>query len=364
MNKKNNWSRIERMKKTLLILIFFILLTTSIGEGIYIWHQQNGFNALLTLLQQKPPARRTPLLAYDFQNLRKTKFPVTQINLGNVVTSTSTYISRIFYYSVPVKPNSNKLEKVSGLMNLPVKPGNYPVIVMFRGYVDQNIYKPGIGTQPVAQVLAQNGYITLAPDFLGYGQSASPSADPFENRFQTYTTALTMLSSLPTLNKGLNSVYDGTMSADLTKVGIWAHSNGGHIALSILAISGVTYPTVLWAPVSTSFPYDILYYTDESDDQGKGLRKVLATFEKVYNTDLFSPPRYYKWIKAPIELDQGTNDHEVPFWWSDQLDATLTKDKVDITYNTYPGADHNMLPNGWPNAVSNDLQFYAKEFSK
>ncbi len=352
------------MKKVLLTLFILILLATSIGEGIYIWHQQNGFNDLLILLHQKSPAPPTPLLAYSFDNLKKTKFPVTQIKLGDIVTSTDTYISRKFYYSVPLKPGSDKLEKVSGLMNLPVKAGNYPVIVMYRGYVDQDIYKPGVGTEPVAQVLAKNGYITLAPDFLGYGESASPSADPFENRFQTYTTALTMLSSLPTLNSGLNSVYNGTMSADMTKIGIWAHSNGGHIALSTLAISGVTYPTVLWAPVSTSFPYDILYYTVESDDQGKGLRKVLANFEMVYDTNKFSPPLYYKWIKAPIELDQGTADHEVPYWWSDNLDATLQKDKVDITYNTYPGADHNLLPSGWAQAVTNDLEFYTKEFNK
>ena len=150
----------------------------------------------------------------------------------------------------------------------------------------------------------------------------------------------------------------------MTKIGIWAHSNGGHIALSTLAISGVTYPTVLWAPVSTSFPYDILYYTVESDDQGKGLRKVLAQFEQTYNTDQFSPPKYYSWIKAPMEIDQGTNDHEVPVWWSDNLVATLKKNKDDVTYQTYPGADHNLLPSGWSSAVSNDISFYNQHFAK
>jgi dipeptidyl aminopeptidase/acylaminoacyl peptidase len=149
----------------------------------------------------------------------------------------------------------------------------------------------------------------------------------------------------------------------MTKVGIWGHSNGGHIALSTIAISGVKYPTVLWAPVSTSFPYDILYYTDESDDQGKSLRKVLAQFEETYNTDLFSPSRYYSWIKAPMEIDQGTADHEVPVWWSDDLVATLKKDKIDVTYQTYTDADHNLLPSGWSSAVLNDIAFYNQQFT-
>ena len=228
------------------------------------------------------------------------------------------------------------MKRVSGLANIPKAEGNYPVIIMFRGFVPNDIYKPGVGTQPSAQVFVHNGFITLAPDFLGYGQSASGSADGFENRFQTYTTALTLLSSLAKLNTGLSSEYSGTISADMTKIGIWGHSNGGHVALSVLALSGVTYPTVLWAPVSKSFPYSILYYTDESDDQGKALRKALGSFEAIYNTDDFSPERYYKWIKAPLEINQGTADQEVPYWWSEDLVATLTKQGTDVTYLSYP----------------------------
>ena len=235
---------------------------------------------------------------------------------------------------------------------------------MLRGFVPDNIYQSGIGTQPVANVLAKNGYITLAPDFLGFGQSASPSADSFENRFQTYTTALSLLSSLPTLNEGLSEVYSGSTTADLNKIGIWGHSNGGHIALVTLELSGVTYPTVLWAPVSASFPYSILYYTDESDDQGMALRKVLSNFEQLYNTDLFSLTNYLNWIKAPLEINQGTADHEVPVWWSDDLVAKLQKDNLKVTYFTYPGADHNLLPSGWSDAVKNSMDFYKQQFAK
>jgi len=346
------------------LVIIILLLITVIGESIFIFNQQSWLNSIEKTLHIKPPAKPTPLLAYSFKNLQKTKFQATAITLGPVVTQTPTYQSQMFYYSTPTKPGSTKMEKVSGLMNMPVTPGNYPLIVMFRGYVDPNQYSPGIGTEPVAQVLAMHGYITLAPDFLGYGKSASASAEAFENRFQTYTTALSLLASLKNLNDGLAASYSGTMTANMDKIGIWAHSNGGHIALSTLAISGVTYPTVLWAPVSASFPYDILYYTDESDDQGKGLRKVLAQFEQTYNTDDFSPMKYYSWIKAPMEIDQGTNDHEVPFWWTDDLVAMLKKDKDDVTYHTYPGADHNLLPNGWSNAVTNDLEFYSEQFAK
>lgn len=304
-----------------------------------------------------------PLLAYTFDNLKQTKFPETEITVGQKLNETPSSLSQLFYFSMPEKPGSNTMKKVSGVINLPSKPGTYPVIIMFRGFVPKETYQPGIGTQPSAKVLAGNGFITLAPDFLGYGESDKPSDNGFESRLQTYSTALSLLSSLSTLNSGLEASYSGKIKADTSKIGLWGHSNGGHIALSTLAISGITYPTVLWAPVSKSFPYSILYYTDEFDDQGKALRKDLASFEENYDTELFSPAKYYSWIKAPIEVHQGGADQEVPVWWSDELVDTLEKSEVDITYYTYPGANHNLQPNGWTPAVFREIDFYKKQLA-
>ena len=340
------------MKKVLVLLCIF-LFAVVVMESVSI------LNRGIFVTKKEPQPK--PLLAYTFETLRKTNFTATQILLGPVTGETADSFSQIFYFSVPKTPGSKIMLKASGLMNIPKKAGNYPVIVMFRGFVPDNIYKPGMETQPSAQVFVSKGFITLAPDFLGYGESDKASSDPFENRFQTYTTALSLLASLPNLNKGMGTNYMGTISADLNKIGIWGHSNGGHIALSALEISGLAYPTVLWAPVSTSFPYSILYYTDESDDQGKALRKLLAGFENTYNTDQFSLTNYLNWIKAPIEINQGTADQEVPVWWSDNLAGLLKKDNVSVKYFTYPGADHNLLPSGWSDAVLNSINFYNEQ---
>src|SRR5690606_21512717 len=137
--------------------------------------------------------------------------------------------------------------------------------------------------------------ITIAPDFLGYAGSDENAANIFESRFQTYTLAISLINSIG------NSSFTKMTNQEWNKedVFIWAHSNGGQIALTTLEATGKAYPTTLWAPVSKSFPYSVLYYTDEAEDKGKFIRHELAKFEDLYDTDKYSLDNYFELVKAP-----------------------------------------------------------------
>ncbi len=285
-----------------------------------------------------------PLDKYTIERLERRQFAGSQIVLGDAIATTSAYTAHSFSFLSEGK-------KVTGLAHIPnARPprDGFPVIVQFRGYVDREKYTPGEGTRHSSEVFAANGFMTLAPDFLGYGGSASPSADVFEERFETYTTALDLLATVGSLSH-----------IDASKVGIWGHSNGGQIALTVLEITGKPYPTSLWAPVSKPFPYSILYYTDDFDDHGKALRKRLAKFETDYDVELYSLTNYLDLITAPLQIHQGTDDESVPEKWSDNLAQTLKKKEKDVTYFTYPGADHNLMP-GWDLVISRDIEFFRK----
>ncbi|MBI2028811.1 dienelactone hydrolase family protein [Candidatus Gottesmanbacteria bacterium] len=236
-------------------------------------------------------------------------------------------------------------KKVTGMVNVPKVEGPFQVIVMFRGYVDPEIYYTGLGSQKAGEVFAKNGYITFAPDFLGYAGSDKEAENIFESRFQTYTTALDSLE----IAKDIPNSIPG-------KVGIWAHSNGGQITLTVLEATQKEYPTILWAPVTKPFPYSILYYTDEAEDRGKFLRKELAKFEADYNVDEFAIADYVDRIKAPIQFHQGGADESVPQKWSDEFVKSAKDSGVDIKYFTYPGSDHNLTP-AWNTVVQRDLTF-------
>lgn len=308
----------------------------------------------------RPDASQTspkPLDTYTYQNLRDRTFVGSTLEFGEIKEQTSDYISREFSFLSDGK-------KVSGLAHFPKKSGIYPVLVQLRGFVPIEIFESGVGTAHSAEVFAKNGFISLAPDFLGYGSSASPSAVVMEERFETYTTVLNLLASIKNLNQSFQQSGITNTTADLENIGIWAHSNGGQIALTVLEVTGGKFPTVLWAPVSKPFPYSILYYTDDIADHGKGLRRVVANFEKDYDSEKYSLTNFFDWINAPIELHQGTGDEAVPVRWSNELYKNLKELKKDIAYHTYPGDDHNFAKGSWGTIVSRNIAFYKKYFQK
>ncbi len=290
---------------------------------------------------------------YTIDNLSKVKIQSSNIKIEKTLKENKNFTSYLFFFEFDPTLSGGEKKKVSGIINIPKAihqqaDKKFPLVLMARGYVDADKYTSGEGTGHAAEVFVNNGFITMAPDFLGYGESDKEPDNTFEARFQTYTTFMTLMKSVKSIPE-----WDGK------NIFLWGHSNGGQIVLTILEITQVEYPTVLWAPVSKPFPYSILYYTDEADDLGKFLRKRLADFEAIYDPNLYSIHNYLDRIKAPIELEQGTSDASVPQAWSDSLAKSLEGKKVDLTYNTYPGADHNLMPS-WNTVVARDIAFFNK----
>jgi dipeptidyl aminopeptidase/acylaminoacyl peptidase len=298
------------------------------------------------------PVIPKPLEKYTIENLSVTKPEEGEIEIGEVISEEENFTSYLFSFEFKPTLQGKETKKTTGQLNMPNEEGNYPLVLMLRGYVDQEIYQTGIGTRKAAEIFADNGFITIAPDFLGYGESDMQNEDIFEARFQTYTTALSLLASL-----------DSIPNWDKTNIFIWGHSNGGQIALTILEITGEDYPTTLWAPVSKPFPYSILYYTDESEDRGKYIRRELAKFENLYDVELFSTDRYFERINASLQVHQGSADDAVPINWTNELAEKLDELEKENTYYVYSGADHNMVP-VWDTVVARDLNFFNENVDK
>ena len=333
------------MKKFLGLVIIVI---TAFAFG---WWVNSFYQSGLAATSPISPVIPKPLEKYTIENLAQAEVKKGNIVLDEILEENENFSSYLFSFEFDPTLQEKEVKKITGQLNLPVDKGSFPVVIMLRGYVDQEIYETGIGTRKAASVLAKNEFITIAPDFLGYGGSDKEARSIFETRFQTYTTVLSILKSLHSIKEW-----------DRENIFLWGHSNGGQIALVILEITGKDYPTTLWAPVTKPFPYSILYYTDESEDKGKYIRRELAKFENLYNADSFSVDEYFEKIKAPLQIHQGTADEAVPVVWSNEFVKKLEKLDIDITYYQYVGANHNMVPS-WNTVVSRDLSFFKKHIT-
>ena len=329
-------------------LLFALLFISLVANGFLAAHlvTSSSLKPISPIANTQPTPK--PLLELTFAKLASRIPKPSQINLVGIIDTNSNFTSHLFNYTTDNK-------KVTGQINLPTDylQKNLPVVVMIRGYVDPAIYRTGLGTSSAAAFFANNDFITVAPDFLGYGDSDNPDPDTFAARLQKPITVIDLIASLKQLHY-----------VNQDQIFLWGHSNGGQIALSVLEITGQPYPTTLWAPVTKPFPYSILYYTDEYDDEGFALRRALANFEELYDPRDYSITNHLNLLKAPIQLHQGGTDDAIPVEWSQDFAAqiqTLSESTqsgdLAIQYHFYPQSDHNLRPD-WDTVTQRDLEFF------
>jgi esterase/lipase len=331
--------------------IIFISIATAClvaGSIILLTNPEKTRKFLSPLVAKPTPVEEKPLKKYYFDNLAKQKYQASEINLVREINTPAltgeSYKTWLYTYQ-------SDNQTVSGMAKIPnsCQDQKCPVIIMLRGYVDDEIYFTGIGTHKAAGIFAENGYITLAPDFLGFGESDSQSTNILKARFNRPITVLNLIESV--------KQWDQAKDNDIS---LWAHSNGGQIALSVLEISQENYPTTLWAPVTAGFPTSVFYYMDDYEklnDQAKEVYNTIHNFCEQYNCNKVSIDQYYSQIQAPIQLHQGGADPLVPLSWSTKFANQMKQMNKEITYYTYPESDHNLSAD-WDEVVEKDLEFF------
>jgi dienelactone hydrolase len=373
--------RLETSKKILVGVLFVLaVLIFSIGLIVY-WRWKLRVEEWVSpVAETGVPEKIAELEEYKFENLAKREYVGSEIKLERVLGEEKGFTSYLFSFESDGKRVTGWANVPGGtkeLKNLETEEQGtlekYPVIVMLRGYVGKEVYQTGMGTWKAAGKFAENGYITLAPDFLGYGESDGEDEYPLLARFERPVTVLNLMASV-----------NNWEIAHEERVGIWAHSNGGQVALSVLEITGESYPTTLWAPVSVGFPESILHYAPEMPDKGEYLKGLIKEFDMYYLAKRFSIDNYWGNVRSSIQVHQGTRDEAVPVEWSRRLAEELkslraeesksmkTKElgsqeaemlkgrKAEIQYFEYPGDDHNFARGNWSRVVARDLAFFGK----
>src|SRR3989344_1034076 len=160
----------------LLILISFVILGWWLGKSGGPEKTQSPISII------KP----RPLDKYTIENLGKSDIPIGKIEVGDILDKQTAYTSYLFNLEFSPNLNGNETKKTTGQLNLPNSQGTFPLVIMLRGYVDQELYKTCDRTKNAAIVFSDNGYKTISPDFLDYSDSYGETGNIFEARFQTY----------------------------------------------------------------------------------------------------------------------------------------------------------------------------------
>lgn len=316
----------------------------------WFWENQGGKIVSPLASLKKGLIETNPYASLSFDELAKTKFEKGEIKLGAATRQGKNFTTYVFTYK-------SKGKTVSGMANIPKeslpagrqKP--FPVVVLLRGWVDRKVYYIGHGTEKQADYFAEHGFLTLAPDFLGYGESDFEDKDILVARFTRPITVLSLLAAIPSLPQ-----------ADPQRIGLWAHSNGGQIALSVLEITQKPYPTSLWAPVSLGFPESVLVYLGEQDDGGNLIKAKLEEFSKTNDPKKYSITEYWEQIQAPFIIHQGGKDSWIKTEWTQSLVEKLKANGLTVSYYFYPAENHNfnLYSQSAQTLRQRDLHFYQK----
>jgi hypothetical protein len=358
-----------------LIFIGFFEITLRENPLAFLNPTRDLVNPFIAL--QKP--KELPLQRYSILNLQKYDYQASEIVLTELVEEHEKFTTHLFSYNTLGK-------KMTGIINVPHSRLNQklPAIIMIRGYADPEQYYPGFGTQSAATVFADNGFLTLAIDFLGFAEADPEPEDSWEARFIKPINIIELIQSLQTKTISLQIPDDDNLADKFqpiiinpNKIGIWAHSNGGQIALTVLQIMQDSIPTTLWAPVTAPFPYSILFFTRTDQDEGKETRTWLALLEQDYDVLEFSITQHLDQLTGPIQIHHGGQDQDAPKLWSDYFAELITaeneirikenedtKPQIEFSYFGYPDADHNLQPlTNWQEAIQRDLSFFNSHFN-
>jgi len=271
------------------------------------------------------------------ESLRNRDYEPSQITVESKLANNGVYIGYFISYQ------SDDL-KIYARMNVPsgeAPTNGFPVVILNHGYFSTSSFTSGDGTLTMADILARNGYLTLASDYRGFGKSENDGQGSRGHKPEYAIDVLNLIASIPNVEK-----------ANPSKIGMWGHSMGGEVALRSGEATDKLKALVLWAPTSARVSDNARFYG--------GRRPPESATNTPDNSEMdgASPANYLRYISTPISLHQGLADTEVNPQWSKELNEALQKEGKSVEYFEYPGQDHNFRNLGWDVISKRTIDFF------
>lgn len=318
-------------------LFIILAILGAVFAGIILWRVKPTQNSDSNLqdLSDTTSETNSDNSASFIEGLRRREYKPSQITVESTVSNDGSYTGYLISYL------SDEL-KIYGRMNVPVgnpPAGGFPVVILNHGYFNTSSFTSGDGTQAMADILVRNGYLTLASDYRGFGNSDNDRQGSRGHRPEYAIDVLNLIASVKNLDK-----------ADPNRIGMWGHSMGGEVSLRTIEAIDKVKAVVLWAPTSGKVSDNARFYG--------GRRSVGVSPNPVL--DGVSPINYLIYITSPISLHQGLADTEVNPQWAKELNDALEKEGKIVEYFEYTGQDHNFRNLGWDVISKRTSEFFDR----
>lgn len=295
--------------------------------------------------------------------MRERSYPGSPMTIEQTLAPGSNYDQYIASYK------SDGL-KIYGLLTIPKgdRPATgWPVIIFNHGYIPPEVYKTTERYTAYVDAFARDGYIVFKPDYRGNGSSEGKP----EGAYYSPAYATDVLNALSSVKQLTDPVSKKGLIADPNRIGMWGHSMGGNITLRDMVVKpSVIKAAVIWGGVVGSYE-DLMNWHDpfyNPSQQDRGLRQQYRSrLTKQYGTPQSNPifwhavdPTYFLTdISAPLQLDAGQSDEEVPASFSATLAGKMKKTGKTVEFYEYPGADHN-ISQSFALAMQRSVAFFDK----
>jgi dipeptidyl aminopeptidase/acylaminoacyl peptidase len=294
------------------------------------------------------PSPEPPAHPVSIEALIRQKYDGSGLQLGAVQERNDQY-TRYFvtYLSAGLT--------ISGIMNVPVGDGPFPVLVLNHGYIDPDVYTNGRGLRREQDYLARRGYAVLHTDYRGHAQSDDDPDAELELRLgyteDVVNAVLAIKSSeLPYL--------------DDERIGLLGRSMGGGITFNTLvARPGLVDAAVVYAPVSSNTADNFNRWTRA--DTAQAAQIIAAYGSPEGNPDFWqavSPATYFDRITEPILVHHGTADESCPIAWSVATVSALKALGKDAELLTYEGEPH-AFEAAWADSMATTVAFFERHLS-
>ncbi|MEI2692437.1 MAG: alpha/beta fold hydrolase [Anaerolineae bacterium] len=282
-----------------------------------------------------PTATPNPYLAYTVEGLRARDYPGGEVAITSTWEATDAFTR--YYISYP----SDGL-RITGMMAVPRGQGPFPVIILNHGYIPPSEYWTGADTYDASTYLASRGFLTISPDFRGWGRS-----DTGENIFRTGLAidVINLISALPSLPQ-----------ADPARVGIWGHSMGGGAVSWVMAVDPRVKASLLYAPVSANA-------NDRRRFGGGGSNP--SSSDRLWSDDpafidKISPINYFDGVAGPVQIHQGDADTTTPPRWAEAIHRALLAAGKPVEYFSYEGQGHALRGDAWRAFLQRTADFFTE----